>query len=55
MSGMIVKLKCIVLNDHPKYRNGLFRMRLLAVQNVQNGKVRMKTENSEFSSSGATY
>jgi hypothetical protein len=31
------------------------RMRLLAVQNVQNGKVRMKTGNSEFSSSGATY
>jgi hypothetical protein len=33
----------------------LSRMRLLAVQNVQNGKVRMKTGNSEFSSRGATY
>ena len=31
------------------------RMRLLAVQNVQNGKVRMKAGKSEYSSKGATY
>ena len=49
------KSKSIVLNRSPKCRSRLSRMRLLAVQNVQNGKVRIKTGKSEYSSSGATY